>query len=301
MRDEMPSRFRSPTVLALSMGALLFSACSGVVGERDVTGTGGTSGGITPGTGGTAGTSSGLPCDVAALISSKCATCHGTVPAVGVPTSLVTYANLTAPSRSDPTQTNAALAVVRMTSTSSPMPPAGSTPATSAEIAAMQNWIAAGYPMTGCGTDGGAASDPFSVGPTCTSMTTWTGGTRGSALMEPGMACVNCHATTGGEAPLFAVAGTVYPTAHEPDLCNGANGTNGARVVITGANGASITLTPNAAGNFSYEGTIATPYSAKVTYMGRERAMGATQTSGDCNACHTQSGTMSAPGRILLP
>jgi len=43
------------------------------------------------------------------------------------------------------------------------------------------------------------------------------------------------------------------------------------------------------------------PFKAKVTYMGRERAMNAAQTSGDCNACHTQNGTNSAPGRILLP
>ena len=43
------------------------------------------------------------------------------------------------------------------------------------------------------------------------------------------------------------------------------------------------------------------PFKAKVTYMGRERAMAATQTSGDCNACHTQNGANSAPGRILLP
>lgn len=300
MRNERPPRFWFATVLVLSTGVAPFSACSGLVGERAVTGDGGAPGGGGTGAGGTSGSSSGLPCDVAALISSKCVTCHGTTPIVGVPTSLVTYADLTAPSKSDPTETNAALAVVRMTSTTSPMPPAGSTPATSAEIASMQSWIAAGYPMTGCAADGGTIPDPFSVAPTCTSKTTWTGGTRGSALMEPGMACINCHAT-GGEGPRFAVAGTVYPSAHEPDLCNGVNGTGGARVVITGANGASITLTPNAAGNFSYEGTIATPYTAKVTYMGRERAMGATQTSGDCNACHTQTGAMSAPGRILLP
>jgi hypothetical protein len=46
---------------------------------------------------------------------------------------------------------------------------------------------------------------------------------------------------------------------------------------------------------------VATPFRAKVTYMGRERDMAAGQTSGDCNACHTQSGAMSAPGRIILP
>jgi hypothetical protein len=46
---------------------------------------------------------------------------------------------------------------------------------------------------------------------------------------------------------------------------------------------------------------VVTPFHAKVTYMGRERAMATAQTSGDCNSCHTQNGTMSAPGRILLP
>src|SRR4030095_1003320 len=97
------------------------------------------------------------------------------------------------------------------------------------------------------------------------------------------------------------LAGTVYPTAHEPDLCYGANGTNGAQVIITGADNQIITLIPNAAGNFYYGGALARPYRAKVVYMGRERVMGVAQTSGDCNACHTQTGAMNAPGRILLP
>ena len=114
------------------------------------------------------------------------------------------------------------------------------------------------------------------------------------------MACINCH-SSGGEGPRFTIAGTVYPTAHEPDLCNGASGSDGAQVVVTDANGKAISLTPNSAGNFYYTGTVATPFRAKVTYMGRERDMAATQTSGDCNLCHTQSGTMSAPGRIILP
>ena len=43
------------------------------------------------------------------------------------------------------------------------------------------------------------------------------------------------------------------------------------------------------------------PFTAKVTYQGRERAMTAPQTSGDCNGCHTQAGANGAPGRITLP
>jgi mono/diheme cytochrome c family protein len=115
------------------------------------------------------------------------------------------------------------------------------------------------------------------------------------------MACISCHQSSGGEAPGFAIAGTVYPSAHEPDKCNGASGSTGIQVQIIPKSGQTITLTPNGVGNFSYSGAIALPYQAKVIYMGRERIMSTPQQSGDCNGCHTQSGAMSAPGRILLP
>jgi hypothetical protein len=149
------------------------------------------------------------------------------------------------------------------------------------------------------GGGGGTGPDPFTVPATCTSGTMWTQANRGSADMNPGRACIACHSTMNG--PTLTIAGTVYPTAHEPDLCNGANGTNGARVTITGANGQTLTLTPGASGNFNSRTRVTLPYTAKVTYMGRERAMTAMQTSGDCNGCHTQNGANSAPGRILLP
>ena len=91
--------------------------------------------------------------------------------------------------------------------------------------------------------------------------------------MNPGRACITCHSTMNG--PSLTIAGTVYPSAHEPDLCNGANGTNGARVVITGADGQTLTLTPGTSGNFNSRTAVKTPFKAKVTYMGRERAMAA--------------------------
>jgi hypothetical protein len=147
------------------------------------------------------------------------------------------------------------------------------------------------------GGSGGTAPDPFTAAPTCTSGTMWTQGNHESEDMNPGMACITCH-TTMMKGPSLTIGGTVYPTAHEPDLCNGANG---ARVVITGADGQTQTLTPRASGNFNSRTRVMLPYRAKVTYMGRERAMAATQTSGDCNSCHTQAGATGAPGRILLP
>ena len=149
------------------------------------------------------------------------------------------------------------------------------------------------------GGTGGTAPDPFATAPTCTSGTMWTQGNHGSDDMNPGRACIMCHSTMNG--PSLTIGGTLYPTAHEPDLCNGTNGANGARVVITGADGRTLTLTPRASGNFNSETQVVPPYRAKVTYMGRERAMAAMQTSGDCNSCHTQIGANSAPGRILLP
>ena len=126
--------------------------------------------------------------------------------------------------------------------------------------------------------------------------------------MNPGLSCLTCHAGGGGgggededEAPFYALAGTVYPTAHEPNLCYGANGSNGAKIVITDAASRTITLTPNASGNFFYDGPITFPFHAKVTYQGRERIMVAAQSNGSCNSCHTQNGANGAPGRILLP
>ena len=212
--------------------------------------------------------------------------------------SLAGAADLMAPSRSDPMQTNAALAVVRMTSSTTPMPPVGGVAATAAEIAALAAWIDAGYPSATCAT--GVGADPFSVPSTCTSQMDWSG--PAGDLMDPGRACIACHAKSNGAGPLFKIAGTLFPTAHEPDFCYGTGGVDGAAVVVTGADGVSTTLTPNEDGNFFiWNGQVALPYSARVTFMGRERVMVAKQTSGDCNGCHSQAGAMSAPGRILLP
>lgn len=293
---------------------------------------GGGSGGVIATTDAGAGSSSGsggaggsgscaagtLPPAVQAMLNNTCIACHGHPPALGVPASLTNYADLVAKAASDPTKTNAQLALARLQDNAKPMPPAPLSRASASDIAALQTWVAAGMPKGDCpgtgtdgGTDGGMIADagtvidPFSVAPVCTSKKTWTGGNSGSQQMNPGKACIACHSM--GRGPGFSIAGTLYPTGHEPDLCDGVNGTTGAQVVIVGANGQQVMLTPNAAGNFDYSGTISKPYKAKVVYMGRERAMITAQTSGDCNNCHTQNGampagsTMKAPGRIALP
>jgi hypothetical protein len=163
--------------------------------------------------------------------------------------------------------------------------------------------------VTGChsATNSGAAdlAMPGSTGPDfaelntpvmCTSGTMWTSGDHGSSRMHPGAACIDCHDSNFG--PSLSFAGTVYPSAHEPDDCNGASGI---QVVITDADGIPHTLNTNAAGNFYSTSNYSLPFTAKVVSGGAERAMIAPQMTGDCNSCHTQDGTMDAPGRIVAP
>jgi cytochrome c553 len=147
------------------------------------------------------------------------------------------------------------------------------------------------------GATGTDPNDPLNAAAKCTSNRMWTQGDRGSASMHPGVACINCHKNEP-RAPTLTIAGTVYPSGHEPNDCNGAAGAN---VVITDANGKVTTLVTNSAGNFRTSAAIATPYTAKVTFNGKERAMQASQTVGDCNSCHTATGANNAPGRITLP
>jgi hypothetical protein len=245
-----------------------------------------------------------LPCDVQTLLVTSCDSCHGSTPAGGAPRSLVTYANLTMADPANPSMTEAQTALARMQSTASPMPPSPASPATSTQITALQNWINAGYPSgPACTGDAGTIGpDPLNASPTCTSNTTWTRGNSGSSSMNPGQACITCHSSSGGEAPRYVIAGTLYPTGHEPNNCNGTNGNTGAHVVVTGSNGTSVTLTPNSAGNFYSSTSLSGPYKAKVVdSAGKERAMVSTAPNGDCNSCHTQTGANSAPGRITLP
>jgi len=285
-------------------GGAAGSGSAGAGGATGSGGGGGAGGSSQPASGGSggrsdAGASGSLPCDVQTLLVNRCDSCHGTTPSGGAPRSLVTYANLTSADPSSSAMTEAQVAVQRMQSTTSPMPPSPASPATSSE-----NWINSGYPSGACGGDAGTTpSDPLNAPPTCTSNTTWTRGTNGSSSMEPGQACISCHAKSGGEAPTFVIAGTLYPTGHEPDNCNGVNGsTSGAKVVVTGNNGSTVTLTPNSAGNFYSSTSLPGPYQAKVVNSaGIERVMSSTASTGDCNSCHTQNGTNGAPGRITLP
>lgn len=256
------------------------------------------------GEGGTGTVGYGLPCDVKAVLVKGCIGCHGAPPSQGATLALASWSDLTAPSKTQAGKSVAEVCVLRMKDTTSPMPPGQ--PASAADILVLEKWVGAGMPK---GTCGGAAGDggvdPYNTPPKCTSNTYWTGGDTKSAAMQPGLPCVTCH-RLGGKATgkTFDVAGTVYPSAHEPNDCNG--GPAGVTVVITDANNQDHALAVNAAGNFYHADFFGfqkfpAPYRAKVVAGGKTRAMVAPQTDGDCNACHTQAGAQKAPGRIVAP
>lgn len=251
------------------------------------------------------GTVSGdLPCDVATLLSTHCTSCHGSPPSGSAPMSLNSLATLTAAASGFPGQTNAQRSLVRMQNASSPMPPGATVTVPAAEIAAFSSWVDAGTPAGSCAP----AQDPaFSAPPQCSSNTYWSNGNQGSARMHPGVACIACHSSSN-EGPTFAIAGTVFPTGHEYDDCDGAAGA-GAVVTVTDRTGSARNFTVNSAGNFYGNpggGWPAFPITATVTFGGRTRSMATAVPSGDCNSCHTQNGTSvggiaAPPGRIALP
>jgi hypothetical protein len=241
-----------------------------------------------------------LPCDVAAIVASDCATCHGATPSGGAPNRLVTHDDFAAPSKADPSQTEGQVSVARMKDASRPMPPSG--PLAAGDIMTFENWVNAGMPKGTCaaGSSGSGGSSGANTAAVCTSGQTWAG--REGRGMDPGQACIACHSRDPG-APVFTIAGTVYATAHEPDMCLGGTGSAaGASVVVTDANGASYTIAVGASGNFSLSTSIPLPYKAKVLGAGGGvRTMAAAQTNGDCNVCHTENGASGAPGRVFAP
>lgn len=289
---------------ALAVLMTVLGACRGEDDARGLAGPPRADGGTGTGGGDSGGAAaSGLPCDVAAVVSAHCTSCHGGTPIGGAPMSLVTYENLTAPSLTRPSESMVVRSVARMQDTVAPMPPGATPTATSADIATLEAWIAAGTPRGTCTNP----TDPFGTPVMCTSGTHWTSGDLGSELMYPGRACLGCHdslpAGTGPDFPM-TIGGTVYPSAHEPDDCNGASESSTGSAItveVRGHDGSVQMLQPNEAGNFLSFDPIALPVTALVHYQGRTRTMVGEVASADCNTCHTESGASSAPGRILLP
>lgn len=239
----------------------------------------------------------GLPCGVQAIVENRCIACHGGFASP----SLLNYADMVSPSASDPTRTNAQVALERMRSADRPMPPPPAVPADATEVRVFEEWVAAGTPRGTTCTDTPPRGGSSTGTPSCTSGTSWSLAEAPSPAMHPGVACNACHQRLGG--PNLTVAGTVYPTLHEPDDCNGKGPPPSLTVVIQDASGQTLELPVNAAGNFFSANKITPPFRARVVdgASGAIRPMIGSVTSGDCNACHTAGGVNGAPGRVVSP
>lgn len=306
---------------ALGVAVMAATACSSDFEDTEVVTDGGTAEGSSTipngnngpsgpeapaGTGG----NTGLPCDVQAVLENRCIACHDGGKAVP----MLTYGDLAKKSSVDPTKTIAELALIRMQSKTSPMPPPPAVGPDADEIEVFDAWAKAGFPKeskacTDAPPDGGtpdgggplldgAAPDGGDAGSFCTSGILWANGNQQSPLMNPGMACNACHQIAGG--PNLRIAGTVYTALNEKDLCYGKPQL---KVRVTAADGKVFNMDVNNAGNFFLGGSRPKPpFKAMVIDAnGKTRAMQGSVTSGDCNSCHTQTGKNGAPGRIIAP
>ena len=254
-----------------------------------------------------------LPCAVARLVTDRCVSCHSTTPANGAPMPLIRLSDFDNASAIDPHATVAQRSLERMKMLVAPMPPSGAAPITAEERATFEAWVAQGSPPGECSVD------PVPAPLTCASAVKQPVPTvldaHGGPLMAPGQACVACHRGENfeGQNPngalqrqdrVFDVMGTVFPSLNEEDLCASAAGDGGLRVEIIDATGAlAISAEVNAVGNFygSADGGLALPFTARLVRGSESRAMTATQSTGDCNSCHTARGREGALGRIVPP
>lgn len=294
--------------------AVLAAACGGQITGGVGGGAGAGAGGSGNGAGGGAGSSdagvSGLPCEVAQFITTRCTNCHRSPPTAGATMALLTREDFVAASYVDATRSYAERSVVRLHQSGNPMPPASNPQATAAELAAFEAWVDAGSPAGSC-----ASIDAGPAPTTCASGSSWTMANTAAEEMNPGLACRACHLgqNFNGQNPgllsqperAYFFIGTVFPGLHEKNLCN-APPPAGGKVEILDKNGVLRLTLPvtNPAGNFFSASTttpIALPYTARVTLGGRTRAMATPQLNGDCNACHTEQGEQGAPGRVYWP
>lgn len=232
-------------------------------------------------------------------VLASCQTCHSSPPTGGASSSLMTRKQLMARSASDPSKTVAQVSLDRMQDAKNPMPPSGV--ASAGDVAKLDAWIKAGMP----GGDCGGGTNVFAGGSVCTSGKTYTG--KEDNNMRPGEACNACHKKEREKT--FALAGTIYPTGHEPNDCVGV--TDGSVVVVvTDGTGkeTKIPASPRNNGNFVLErATFTKPVHVRVESAdgSKKRIMAAELNlaggDGDCNTCHTEAGANKAPGRIAAP
>lgn len=153
-----------------------------------------------------AGADAAVPCEIAAVLEAACGQCHGATPAFGAPMSLVSLADLQAPSRTNPERTMAEQSLIRAQDTTSPMPPVPNAPLEAAALDALQAWIDAGLPerVEACGDDSDAGTDTDD----------------GGAIIDPVLDTSGCEYQIEFRAHEFSEVGDETPNVVEPGVEN---------------------------------------------------------------------------------
>lgn len=118
------------------------------------------------GTGGSGAGTMLLPCDVGVVLEAHCQSCHGEKPSFGAPMPLVSYADLVAPAKSDPTKAVYELVSARIHDDAKPMPQAPNPRLDADATAILDAWLAAKAP----------AATESCANPTSTTATSGAGG-----------------------------------------------------------------------------------------------------------------------------
>lgn len=128
----------------------------------------------------------GLPCEVDAILATRCRGCHSATPAFGAPMPLLTADDFHAPAASDPSRPVLELVKRRIHDDVRPMPASGPLPAD--ELAVLDAWLDRGAPSEACTTDTPPPPDtPTDVGPDalpCDETHRFTAHASGSATAE---------------------------------------------------------------------------------------------------------------------
>lgn len=272
----------------------------GIIGTPPIGNGGATSGaaGASSDPGASAG--SGVPCDVATYLSMACLSCHNDPPIPSALAALVTYDQLMATAKEDPTKNEAELSLARMKDASRPMPPGA--PPSASDVAILENWINAGYPKGSCGGagagDSGTGGPPPPPPPPPASVFDGAPAfalVTGSRAHNAGQDCMHCHTQANGEAPQLSFGGTLYDGAGNPVA--GAevrlvDANNNATVVHTGSNGTFYRM----------GGPIAAPahVGARDASNSADMISALASNGGACSSCHC-TGTGCTVSQIHLP
>ena len=294
-------RTQNTTWIAAVAAAMLFAAfvgCSndagvapdqgaaeGGAGEGGPTADGAVSGSVGPQTLPVKGAN--FTCEVKALLTAKCQTCHTDPPQGGAVVPLMTVKQMLAWSKAQPTKTVAQVALERMQDPNAPMPPANfNNPATPDEIQAFEAWTQANF----VGFCQGA------VPPNATCTTCHGDSTRvGAAGTDPQIAVAPPHGSNGEILTSQAAVGAHQAHLTKTDLMSAPLQCNDCHVLPTSMSHSNGVvdfswgpLAKAAGANPDYNGATCTNAYCHGAFPGGRTVFAPSWTSGPmtCGSCH---------------